>query len=135
MNGPHHDTTQDAVSIQNVFDLLDHRTHDDAMVGISIATLIDDDAFYHHAAGLAPSEKITPHYHQHGHELYPIMQGKGLTHTWLSQGSNQSTQRVKRKTHVSVPASFVHQLENDSDDAPVPLFACSPSHLDQDRVL
>jgi mannose-6-phosphate isomerase-like protein (cupin superfamily) len=135
MKEQHQQPTQDAMSIQNVFDLLEHRTYDDAVAGISIARLVDDDVLSHYAARLMPNEKITPHCHQNGHEVYPILEGEGPIHTWLPQSSTRNTQRVKRGAIFSVPPGSVHRLENDSNDALVLVFACSPSHLAEDRVV
>jgi hypothetical protein len=47
MNEQHQQPAQDAMSIQNVFDLLEHRAYDDAVASVSIARLIDDDVPYH----------------------------------------------------------------------------------------
>src|ERR1700761_8941017 len=103
MKEQHQQPAQDAMSIQNVFDLLEHRAYDDAVAGISIARLVDDDVLYHYAARLMPKEKITPHYHQNGHEVYLIPEGEGLIHTWLPQSSTRNTQRMKRGAIFSMP--------------------------------
>lgn len=123
------------MSISNVFDALETQAKADPAAGIRIAKLLGDERFGYYATRLSPGAKINPHYHRHGNEVYFILEGSGVIHTWLPDSEARTSRRVARGSAFDIPAGVIHQLENDSNDTLVLVFSCSPSHLADDRVL
>ena len=123
------------MSIRNVFDVIDIHAKGDPVVGISIAKLLGDESTNYYASRLPPDTKINPHYHREGHEVYLILEGSGIIHTWLPGEEMKQSCRVERGAIFNIPPGVIHQLENDSSDTLVLVFSCHPSHLGDDRVL
>ncbi|GLQ96925.1 cupin domain-containing protein [Dyella mobilis] len=123
------------MSFVDTFDALKRQSKVDASVGIGIAKLLDGEGVNYYATSLPPGAKISPHYHQSGHETYLILQGRGLIHTRSLDDKQMQSRRVQRGSIFDIPPNTVHQLENDSNDVLILVFTCKPSHLGEDRVL
>ena len=123
------------MQIKNVFRLLHQETTADESVGISFAHLADNENLSFYATDILPGKTITPHYHNNGSELYFILSGQGMMHTWPAAGHAKSSHLVKRGDTFKLMPGTVHQLENNGIGKLVLLFACHPSHLTDDRII
>jgi mannose-6-phosphate isomerase-like protein (cupin superfamily) len=122
------------MSIRNVFDILETQAKADPVAGISVAKVLADEGFNYYASRLSPGSKITPHYHRAGREVYIILEGRGLFHTWPPGEKTKQSRRVERGAIFDIPPGMIHQLENDSGAPMALIFACEPSHLADDRI-
>jgi mannose-6-phosphate isomerase-like protein (cupin superfamily) len=122
------------MSIRNVFDVLDTQAKPAPVAGISIAKLLVDEGFNYYGSRLSPGTKISPHYHRAGREVYIVLDGRGLIHTWLPGETTKQSHRVERGAIFDIPPGTIHQLENDSGAPLALVFACQPSHLAEDRI-
>lgn len=108
----------------------------DPTVNIAIAHLGGAPESRLHAAMLRPGEKVGAHFHNHGAEIYFIMQGEGTIYTGVvtADGIVQN-----QPVHVRAGDSFciqpgqIHQLRNCGEEDLLLLFACPDSHLSDDR--
>jgi len=123
------------MQIKNVFRLLDEESTADETVGISFAHLLDGEGLSFYVTDIVPGETITPHYHNDGSEIYVILSGQGMMHTWAATGYSRSSHLVKRGDTFKLAPGTVHQLENNGIGKLILLFACHPSHLTDDRIV
>lgn len=131
------DESDNRLRIVNALQLLHDQAVKDSTVGIPIAKVLETSGWSWHVAELAPAQTIAPHYHRHGDEIYFVLAGAGLIHTWPADESPAArhSQRVEAAATFSIAPQTVHQLENTGTTPLVLLFACSPDHLTADRVV
>lgn len=109
----------------------------DEDVGIRIAQLSQNEQFPLYVAEVRPQEKINPHYHQEGSEVYVILEGAGILH--IAKATNNDTlfekqsKRVMAGDFFTIQPGFAHQLENTGEISLIFIFGCSPYHLSDDR--
>jgi len=107
----------------------------DIKADIKIMPLSGNDSFHLHLAHFNAQQKIQSHYHNHGEEIYLILEGTGLmkignpdTQKW------ESTFEVKTGDYITVAEKKVHQLINThNSEALMVQFGCPLSHLNDDR--
>ena len=111
----------------------------DPAVGISLIQIAGDSQLGLYSARIAPSKKVTAHYHKEGLETYQIVEGSGVMHTGtIGKDGNvewRESKEVKKGDAFSVFAGEVHQLENTGDTELIAVFACPASHLSTDRTV
>ncbi len=112
----------------------------DPVAGIRHAPITGDPLWRLHVAEIAT--RVNSHYHSSGAETYEVVAGHGLLHCGQIEGTPASLSikwdspiEVKTGDAFSIPANCVHQLERNSNDLLIILFACPDDHLSADRHL
>lgn len=131
------DARNKGLQIVNALQRLQDEAVRDPAVGIRIATVLDTAEWSWHVTELAPKQAVAPHYHRHGDEIYFVLAGSGLIHTWPADQTEASaaSQRVEACATFVIAPHTVHRLENTETEPLILLFACSPSHLTNDRTV
>lgn len=113
----------------------------DPSVGIQITPLTSgNQEFCLFVTNILPGKKVGAHYHQHGVEIYGIMQGNGQLFTSDQIDEENRCHQIKSTTvqagdFFNINAGTAHQLINTGSEPLVLIFGCPPSHLNSDRVL
>ncbi len=108
----------------------------DPQTGIRITRITGNEAYSFYAAEIAPKTKLRPHYHEHGIELYQILEGTGTMKTAKKTGSgtvwdNEFT--VGKGDCFTIDAGMVHQLANPGTEPLLAAFVCPTAHVADDR--
>ncbi|MCC7006809.1 MAG: cupin domain-containing protein [Ottowia sp.] len=119
----------------NAFEKLKIDAKKDSTIGIAITTMLESEGLSFYATELKSHTKITPHYHKNGEEVYIILQGSGVMHTFSHTEGITKTEAVKTGDVFKIASYVTHQLENNNDSNLTLLFACPPSHLSEDRFV
>ena len=108
----------------------------DHKAGIRIIRATGDETCSLYVAEILPNTWLHAHYHQHGTEIYQIMEGKGV----MRIGTREHTGTAWKEEYAvaagdcfTVPEGGVHQLGNPTDQRLIACFICPPSHLGDDR--
>lgn len=125
-----------APPIRNAFHLLSNDRRMDEAAGIRIATALDDPTNAYYITDIPPGQSVNPHFHRDGDEVYIILGGSGVIHTWDAEDPSRiESQAIEGGSIFKIPPGMVHQLENDGAQPLILLFACAPDHLGSDRVV
>lgn len=120
--------------IRNALDLLSNDRRMDETAGIRIATVLDDPVNAYYITDIAPGRSVNPHFHCQGDEVYIILGGAGVIHTWgAEEPSSVESQAIGSGSIFRIPPKTAHQLENNGEEPLILLFACAPDHLGSDR--
>jgi len=114
------------MQIKNVFRLLDQETAEIESVGICFNHLIDSKSMSFYVIDIYPGKSITARSHIDGPEIYVILRGQGMMHSWAATAYAKSSQLIKRGDTFTVMPGSLHQLENNGITKLVLLFACHP---------
>ena len=111
----------------------------DEEVGISLGFLGGDDTLHVYAIAIPPSQSVNAHYHPEGVEIYQILEGKGKIKSGYPRADQTvdwlEAKVVKAGDFLTIPAGTVHQLQNDSGERLILIVTCSPSNLQDNRVV
>lgn len=125
-----------APSVRNAFHLLSDDRRMDEAAGIRIATVLDDPVNAYYITDIAPGRSVNPHFHRDGEEVYIILCGSGVIHTWDAEDpSCIESQTIEGGSIFKIPPGMVHRLENNGEHPLILLFACAPDHLGCDRIV
>jgi mannose-6-phosphate isomerase-like protein (cupin superfamily) len=108
----------------------------DQKTGIRITRITGDDTCSLYAAEIAPETRLRPHYHEHGIELYQILEGAGIMKTGKQSQSVivwEEEFPVTKGDCFTIAEGMVHQLANPYDVPLLAAFVCPPSHVAGDR--
>jgi mannose-6-phosphate isomerase-like protein (cupin superfamily) len=123
------------MDVVNLYRHLEH-VQIDEKTGIRIDRITGNEQMSLYAAEIAPHTRLRPHYHNHGEELYQILEGSGTMSVGNVSGSSfvfTETFPVTKGDCFTIAEGMVHQLANPSDQPLFGVFICSPSHLGNDR--
>lgn len=135
MDDPMH-SNRSTLPVHNIFHLLSSDRRMDEAAGIRIATVLDDSTHAYYITDIAPGKSVNPHFHRNGDEVYIILGGNGVIHTWDAEDpSCVQSQAIEGGSVFRISPGTVHQLENNGTQPLVLLFACAPDHLGSDRVV
>lgn len=104
--------------------------------GIRITRVTGDETTSFYAAEIAPGTNLRPHYHEHGIELYQILEGTGTMKTGKRIGSVVRWDRefsVGKGDCFTIDAGMVHQLANPGTKPLLAAFVCPTAHVGNDR--
>jgi mannose-6-phosphate isomerase-like protein (cupin superfamily) len=111
-------------------------TPPDKKTGIRITLITGDDNYSFYAAEIAPDTKLRSHYHEHGIELYQILEGTGTMKTAKKTGSGivwDEEFTVGKGDCFTIAEGMVHQHANPCSGPLLAAFVCPPAHVGDDR--
>jgi len=123
------------MDIENIFRRVQKAPLDEK-TGIRITRITGDENYSFYAAEIAPETKLRPHHHEHGIELYQILEGAGSMKTGKKTGSGIAWDKeftVGRGDCFTIAEGMVHQLANPGSEPLIAVFVCPPAHVDKDR--
>jgi mannose-6-phosphate isomerase-like protein (cupin superfamily) len=96
--------------------------------------VLDDPVNAYYITDIAPGRSVNPHFHCLGDEVYVILGGNGVIHTWdVEAPSSVESQAIGNGAVFRIPPKTAHRLENNGEEPLILLFACAPDHLGSDR--
>ncbi len=122
------------MEIRNINSLLENLVQDEES-DLQVLQLTND-ARSLYLACLKAGRKLPAHYHNHGSEVYQILDGNGIFELGqLATGSVQWMvhQQVAAGDIFEVPEGAVHRLTGGTEDLRL-IFFTAPSHLNNDRT-
>ena len=127
-----------ALKVSNWRHELAHAVPDKA-VGISLASLAGNDRFTSYVTEMPPHSFVAAHYHPEGIEIYQILSGQGVMKTGVALPDsaikwNQPTE-VQDGDFFTIHPGMVHRLENNSPKNLILIVTCSPSNLENNRIV
>jgi mannose-6-phosphate isomerase-like protein (cupin superfamily) len=123
------------MDVQNLFQRVQEAALD-PKTGIRITRITGDENYSFYAAEIAPKTKLRPHYHEHGIELYQILEGTGTMKTGTHNGSGivwDEAFTVEKGDCFTIAEGMVHQLANPGPHNLLAAFVCPPAHVGNDR--
>lgn len=108
----------------------------DEKTGIRITRITGDENYSLYAAEILAGTRLRPHYHEHGIEIYQVIEGSGTMRTDTMTGSGCSWDNefaVEKGDCFTIPEGRVHQIANPGKGPLIAAFVCPPSHLGEDR--
>jgi len=126
------------ITLQNIYTSLSNAVPDPA-VGISLAHLMGDENFSYYVTQIPPQSQLTAHFHQHGNELYQVIEGKGVI--WITDAKTKNLAHQNTRYDIGtgdtflVPEMTIHQLSNPGPKPLIMMFGCPQSHITSDRQL
>jgi mannose-6-phosphate isomerase-like protein (cupin superfamily) len=108
----------------------------DEKTGIRITPITGDEHLSLLAAEIAPGTRLRPHYHEHGIELYHILEGTGTMKTGMKSRDGvvwETEFSVGRGDCFTIAEGMVHQLANPGREPLLAAFVCPPAHIGDDR--
>jgi mannose-6-phosphate isomerase-like protein (cupin superfamily) len=123
------------MDIQNLFQRV-RESPLDVKTGIRITRIIGDENYSFYAAEIVPGTKLRPHFHEHGIELYQILEGTGMMKTGKQTGSGivwDEEFTVEKGDCFMIAEGMVHQLANPGSGKLLAVFVCPPAHVGTDR--
>lgn len=108
----------------------------DPKTGIRITRITGDENYSFYAAEIVPGTKLRPHYHEHGIELYQILEGTGTMKTGKKTESGivwDNEFDVGKGDCFTIDEGMVHQLANPGTTRLLAAFVCPPAHVGDDR--
>lgn len=108
----------------------------DPKTGIRITRITGNENYSFYAAEIAPGTKLRPHYHEHGIELYQILEGTGTMKTGKKTESGivwDDEFGVGKGDCFTIEEGMVHQLANPGTTRLLAAFVCPPAHVGADR--
>jgi mannose-6-phosphate isomerase-like protein (cupin superfamily) len=123
------------MDVQNLFLRIDAAPVD-PKTGIRITRITGDEGCSLFAAEIAPKTRLRPHYHEHGIELYQILEGTGSMRVGRKIGAAVRWDRefpVRKGDSFTIEEGMVHQLANPGTDKLLAAFVCPQAHVGKDR--
>ncbi len=108
---------------------------------IKHAAVIEGAEIGYHVAEV--KEKVAPHVHRYGDELYVVLKGTGkisIGKAFFERDKVKETKweaplEVRENDVFNIPAGYVHSLENTADTPLIISFICNHTHLTTDRIV
>jgi mannose-6-phosphate isomerase-like protein (cupin superfamily) len=123
------------MDIENIFRRVSEAPLD-PKTGIRITRIAGDGNYSLYAAEILPKTNLRPHYHEHGIEIYQVLEGRGAMKTGRQTEAGTVWDEefmVEKGDCFTIAEGMVHQLANPGTGKLLAAFICPPAHLGDDR--